>query len=82
MKTKFKRFGKSTLSLVLAVMMMFSCVFVGNTETVKDVETSDEITVKVPNAEINDDAAEAVNLDEAENVAVDKTDLNYFEKFS
>ena len=64
MKTKISRFGKSSLSVVLAVMMLFSSMLVASNETIDTTAKAIEAAVK-DIAENETDAADSAENDSA-----------------
>lgn len=81
MKKKYKQVSKTTLSVVLALMMLVSSVVVGNSATITDQMLTDETTEQVETAaqttQADADSAEAD--EEAEAAAAPEGETSYTE---
>lgn len=77
MKTKIKRFSKSTVSILLSLMMLFSCVVTSGAVTVQPERTAVTLDAASENAAVElDSAANADEQTTAQPVALENEKLN------
>ena len=77
MKTKIKRFSKSTVSILLSLMMLFSCVVTSGAVTVQPERTAVTLDDVNENAAVElDSAANADEQTTAQPVALENEKLN------